>query len=149
MKSRLPLADELALKKLEEGSKITVHYKGISMYPFLVDGDQLVVRKPAEDLLRPGTLLLFQSEGNLIVHRLCKKNGANGNKTYFTRGDACSWLDAPLRREEILGVVEARLRKGEKTNFLRPREQVKAYLSTKIFSLKIGMKKWMRRLLLK
>ena len=101
------------------------------MYPIILNGDRITVELIRPELIKVGDILLYQSEDNLIAHRVIKilkrseKNsrsapqgpqdrsaspieaGPSTSETllFILRGDARPACDAPVAAEQILGKV--------------------------------------------
>jgi len=67
----LPVKDLNPLKFLS-GPSTRVPVSGISMFPFLEEGDQVEVVSAGKGDFSPGDLVVFRRGGDLIVHRLLK-----------------------------------------------------------------------------
>lgn len=74
-----------------------------SMEPTLSTGDLVFVR--AADAVAVSDIVVFQTEGRLVVHRVVATDG----NVVVTRGDANDVDDAPITASAIKGVVVARV----------------------------------------
>lgn len=112
---------------LKENKSIQFPPEGFSMYPFLNPdkGDQVVLTPFSEREPRVGDVILYRRDGEpgtmdergyargiLVLHRVCRISG-NG---YYCVGDNQSLVEGPLRREQLLGVMTARIRGGRLTS---------------------------------
>ena len=76
-----------------------------SMEPTLQIGDLVIVREGAD--YGVGRIVVFQSEGSLVVHRVVEMDG----DTIVTRGDANNADDQPISTADVKGVMAARIPK--------------------------------------
>lgn len=91
--------DFTVLKKISETEipfELTV--AGLSMNPFLLEGDLISCKKQEE--YYPGDILVFFYNNELIVHRLLKIKG----KLLYCKGDN-SFLLEHVKAETVLGKV--------------------------------------------
>jgi signal peptidase I len=75
-----------------------------SMEPSIARGDVLLVTEPPEDLLGPGTVVVFEdpARDGLVTHRVVRVD-ENGN--YVTKGDANEGADStPVPPDQVVGV---------------------------------------------
>lgn len=70
-----------------------------SMEPALAVNDLVVVT--AADGVKPGDVVVYQSGGELIIHRVVETDG----ERLVTRGDANDTFDAPIRADQIKGTL--------------------------------------------
>jgi len=99
------------------------HYlpvSGVSMRPFLYDGDMVLV-SPYNDQLEQGDLIVYQASGLLITHRVLHiihsdKKGA----TFITKGDNSIVPDPPIKSSAIIGKVVAIRRKNHEMRLDNP-----------------------------
>jgi len=75
------------------------------MNPTLKYGDIVVVLRTSQDDYHPKDIVIYYQHEILFVHRIVKIQ----NGYCYTKGDALSYLDDPIDRNEILGkIVEIR-----------------------------------------
>lgn len=70
--------------------------KGASMYPFIKDGDYIVIKQCPISQTRNGDVLAVSrqwSENKVCVHRLVWNNNNNGQITLLLKGDNISSFD--------------------------------------------------------
>lgn len=82
---------------------------GASMLPVIQAGDVLRIRRHLPDELELGKIILYHRSGRLIAHRILRISG----EYLFTRGDSLPSLDPPVRRGEVIGLVENIFRNGQ------------------------------------
>ena len=116
---------------LEEGKTIQLAPCGYSMYPFLNPdkGDQVVIEPLGNRPLGRGDVVLYRRKGTrgmtstrgmegglLILHRIAKIDG-NG---YYMVGDNQSKIEGPIAREQLIGIMTARVRGGRRLELGSP-----------------------------
>lgn len=74
-----------------------------SMSPALETGDLIIVQE--KDYYKVGDIIVFQSESDLIVHRVIAKEGDRVR----TRGDANNASDEPIEANMVKGTVVAHI----------------------------------------
>jgi signal peptidase I len=93
--------------------RVQLEVNGFSMVPALWPGDLLTVRNCCPYELAPNSLIVFQQDQQLIVHRLIRRVGDQ----IVTRGDARRRLDKPVEAGQIVGRVESVMRNGRPVDF--------------------------------
>lgn len=85
---------------------LEVPSKGLSMYPFIKEGDCCLFKDIDPSLIKRGDVVLFQSrEGNLTGHRFIKSHKSITKQWFIFKGDTNLYPDAPVRETEIIGVL--------------------------------------------
>lgn len=100
---------------------IFIEAKGFSMWPFLREGERLVIKKAAIEDLRIGDIILYRKDEQLVCHRLVKKE-KNGYLLY-ARGDNSSSAPELVTQEMFQGKVAGVLRKNGRTIDICGRQQ--------------------------
>ena len=91
--------------------------KGISMHPFLMDDDLVVVKKVSPGCLKKGNILVFRDKtGNYIIHRGI---GKPRNGHIYARGDGYNLPAELVQETAILGKAIGMIRDGKLTYFNR------------------------------
>jgi hypothetical protein len=85
---------------------------GSSMVPSLFPGDTLIVRRETPEGACNGDVVLFAREGRFYAHRLVNKADRGGTVHLTARGDSLCTSDPPFAGHEMLGRVEAVIRRG-------------------------------------
>lgn len=112
---------------LQEAGHLWLRVQGASMLPFLRAGDRLELRPLDARPPRPGDLLVFIQDGQLVVHRLLRREGDR----CLTAGDALDQPDPWLSSADILGrAVALACDWGRADLDRRPWPQVQALLAT-------------------
>jgi len=88
---------------LSEGKTVQVPVHGMSMFPVLLPGDKVQVHRIPFEKLKPGQVLVFESNNQWVAHRLISKD--NHNRELITKGDGLNWLDNNVPAEKAKGVV--------------------------------------------
>jgi hypothetical protein len=96
---------------LGKGVPFTFRAKGLSMSPFIRDGDVVTVSPLQDAMPRLGDVLAFVGPGGerLVIHRVV----GGGCDSYLVRGDATSEVDGLVREGDILGRVTGVERDGQ------------------------------------
>ena len=95
---------------LQEGGTVAVTVSGYSMYPMLKNRRDCVVCEKYRGDGRKYDVLLYKTDGKLVLHRVIKKHKKDGN--FIIRGDNC------LRKEyvpekNVIGILTEFTRKGK------------------------------------
>ncbi len=112
--SKIRLADfyPLIRENLDSGGTFTLTITGTSMYPFILGGRDQVTLSPITGELKKNDLPLYRrDDGAFVLHRIVKveKDG-----TYTCCGDHQTQLEKGLRREQMIGIATAYVRKGKR-----------------------------------
>lgn len=92
---------------LESGNSVELPASGYSMFPGLRPGD-IVTVKPLypEQILSPGSIIVYKTTGGFVMHRLIKiVTAPEGEIRFVTRGDSLRQADPPFGREQITGIA--------------------------------------------
>lgn len=122
--ARVPgLQRDLTLEALKRGCTTTLAFDGESMAPLLAPGDRIAVC-PLRPGFRAGDVVVFQSAGRFVAHRVIARFRRRGVAFVATRGDAVSDRPPEIFPETaLLGLVAARVRMGRRhsleSGFLR------------------------------
>ena len=104
---------------LRSGQSVQITPRGNSMFPLFSEGrGDAAVIKPIEDQdIRVGAVVLYRrDQGILVIHRVCKRDR---DGVYFV-GDNQTWIEGPLRREQLLGVMTEFIRWGKRISVKNP-----------------------------
>ncbi|UCF80065.1 MAG: S24/S26 family peptidase [Acidobacteriota bacterium] len=95
-------------------SECMLTVEGRSMAPALLPGDEILVRRVAEETLRLGDVVVFYLDGWKLpcTHRLIWKRSRGGKTRYYTKGDALPHAEC-FEADAFVGRVERALRGGE------------------------------------
>ena len=120
--------DALAQAILDEGLTLRFRAKGVSMHPFVRNGDILHVRAVAPERVHIGDLVLFRGAGSkLAVHRVLRRTKLEEKTSFIIKGDRTERPDGIVPAENVLGQVIARERDRVQIDLTTPiRRLVKA-----------------------
>ncbi len=99
---------------------------GNSMYPLLLDGDVLYLKKIKFSKIRVNDLITVRNKNNYFTHRVIYK----GKNYLITRGDNNPLIDGMIYAKNIVGIVEKVKRQG---NIFNP-EQIYLLQSSLYFA---------------
>jgi signal peptidase I len=106
-------AQSLSTDTASDGSLIAVSVTGMSMFPVLLSGDRVLVKRSSIGELRVGDVIAWTDQsGHLIVHRIHLLETAVTRPSIITKGDFCPEADSPVQIDQVLGKVVAALREG-------------------------------------
>ncbi len=103
---------DLTQAALAKGAQFRFCAKGLSMYPFIKDGDLITISPLSDAPLRPGDIVAFVRlrTGKLVVHRVIRRMG----DFFFIKGDNNTPGDGEIvPRAKILGCVTKVERNGK------------------------------------
>ncbi len=90
---------------LADGYELKFTVTGDSMYPFLRHGiDSVVLRHVGTKIIKKGDIVLFKraDNGQYVLHRVVRI--AKEHALYLA-GDAQNWVEGPIRRQQVIGIV--------------------------------------------
>jgi signal peptidase I len=101
--------------------------KGSSMYPFIRDGDVVLVSPPRRSIAFGAPVALANPRtGQFVIHRVVGRR----KDRYLIKGDNIPHPDGWMAREDILGIVSDIERSGRRATFgLGPERALIAILS--------------------
>lgn len=90
---------------LEKKKLFLIKTSGTSMYPFIEDGDILLIKKILYTDLRVGNIILYEDDESRekVAHRIIKK--IKHMDSVYTGGDASYKIQGPILSNKIIGVV--------------------------------------------
>jgi signal peptidase I len=98
---------ELSQEILERGSLLRFRAHGRSMYPFINNGNIIIVEPLNGHSVNIGDIVFYRRSGNsLTAHRLIRINGRRGDNTVLlTKGDSLGYTDPLIPPEQVMGRV--------------------------------------------
>lgn len=120
--------NKISKKLLDEGYSVKLTVGGISMFPYLLNQEQVNVEPVWDKSIQIGDILVFQFDDKWVAHRLIKIKGSR----YITKGDFCIKKDAPLLRDEFIGRVIAVYRKNKVISLNSSKRKRLNYILAKI-----------------
>ena len=96
---------------LAAGHTLKLPFAGLSMYPLLAGGrDEVIIAAASGRHLKRGDIVLYKrKDGTHVLHRIHHVK----NSMYYMLGDAQTWIEGPVREEDVLAVVTELIRKGK------------------------------------
>ncbi|MGH9868237.1 MAG: S26 family signal peptidase [Candidatus Polarisedimenticolia bacterium] len=115
-----------------------------SMSPRLAVGDRIEVKAVAPRSLRPGDVVVFESEAaGLVVHRLIWRDRPLGRPTrIYTRGDALDRMDRPVLVDRVVGRVVSVTREESRFSPTTLRDRLRCWM----MAAGLGLRRWSRML---
>lgn len=105
----------LSAEVLKSGNRLRFRAKGGSMYPFVRDGDVLLVEPCSSEDIRIGQVIYYRARwGGMVAHRVTGQERRNGAALLITKGDSCPGADRPIVPGQVLGRVTALERDGKR-----------------------------------
>lgn len=100
---------------LERGKKVKLPVKGNSMYPFLKEGD-MVLLQSFRGVPRTGKIVLARYKNAFVLHRIVD----GGGKSVFLAGDNNLVLQEQVRHEDLIAEVEEAYRDERSLDICSP-----------------------------
>lgn len=96
---------------LDKGMPFRFQAKGISMTPFIKDGDVITVSPLSDTLPRRGDVVAFThpDTGRLVIHRVVGKKA----RQFLLKGDNVSRAENKVLQKKLLGLVTIVERNGK------------------------------------
>ena len=95
-------------KELDINPSIRLKAMGNSMWPFIKNGDRVIIERSGFNLVHPGDVVLVDVKGNILCHRIFSKT----DDWITTKADALVYLDPPTGKQDLIGRTVAIERKG-------------------------------------
>ncbi|MCX7957433.1 MAG: signal peptidase I [Deltaproteobacteria bacterium] len=110
--------EEITIKTIrdaiERHGRFRFNVKGTSMFPFLIDGDQVIIEKVLPEDLSAGDIVMYVRNNLMVVHRIIRiYTTSKGRRLFILRGDNLSYEDPPVWEEDIGGKA-AKVIRGDK-----------------------------------
>jgi len=95
---------ELSAAILGCGKSLRFKAQGVSMQPLVRDGDVLLIKPVNPATIRPGEIVLFQSQRErVIVHRVLRKRVNHTGVAFLVQGDQAAQPDGWISQDHIFG----------------------------------------------
>jgi len=107
IETQLKIDIGLIKEVLKTGHSVELPATGYSMFPTLRPGDRVFV-KPIDkgEYPKPGSVVVYDNNGALVMHRLIKIIAGNdGEPIFITRGDSVIEKDKPWPVQKLAGKV--------------------------------------------
>ncbi len=92
-------------EKINHGEIVTLEITTDSMMPLIRPMDKVTVKGCSARDVRPGDIILFNTDSQLYIHRLLMKKQKDDEMLLITKGDKAFTLDQPITSGEFLGKV--------------------------------------------
>jgi signal peptidase I len=89
----------------DSGATFRVEVRGLSMYPFLKDGDVVEVAPVQIGEVELGDVVFFRSGDRLLTHRVVEIVVDDRGTHLRTRGDSFRQEDPPISEADLVGLV--------------------------------------------
>jgi signal peptidase I len=99
----------------EIGKDTELKLSGMSMLPFIKNGDSVVVHHTREGI-GVGSIVAFRKEREIIIHRVIKMEEVNGKTTLLTKGDFNIKPDNAFEEDYLVGKVIGINSRGRQIN---------------------------------
>ena len=97
---------ETVLDTLARGESVLLRVQGVSMLPWLREGDKVRILPAAGRFLRRGDIALYlRAPGRPILHRVVRVGCENGAVFYECRGDSEHGIPERLPASAVMGAV--------------------------------------------
>ena len=104
---------QVCIDLLRSGKRVRFRAPGYSMYPTILNGDEITVEPVKPDAIRVGDIILYKDKENLIAHRVVRIENEGDTQSsvlspqscFIPRGDARPVCDDPVAADHILGKV--------------------------------------------
>lgn len=90
---------------MEQQNFDLIEVKGFCMWPFLRDGQKILVKKVAQKDFHNGDLILYRTDAGLHCHRLLRKEKKDNGWVFYCRPDAALSNGEPVKEMMIEGKV--------------------------------------------
>ena len=98
---------------LSKGDTLRFRARGVSMQPFIRDGDILEIQPNGGELFRTTDIVLCKSpKGKLVAHRIVGIKPGEGHDKLIIQGDALGQPDGNIDPGDVLGKVVAVIHDG-------------------------------------
>ena len=100
--------ESLSSQILGSGRRLRFQARGSSMYPFVKDGDVLLIEPVDPSQTQIGDAAFYRDEqGRIVVHRVVGTREKDGERTLTIRGDAVRGGASQVLASQVLGRVIA------------------------------------------
>jgi signal peptidase I len=109
-----PQLQQVAADSSTEGQLLAVSVTGTSMFPVLLSGDKVLVKKSAIEELADGDIVVWSNDSlQRIAHRALSIEASATPPLITTKGDLCLDPDPPVEFDRVLGKIVAVVREGK------------------------------------
>lgn len=142
---RAVLSISLVADILEKGIEMPLFPLGMSMMPFILDGEKVIVRRTEPEKIRVGSIIAFrdQTKSWIILHRVIEVSQTT--KQVLTMGD-CQLYPEAVEATDVLGEVIRVEKDGLILNMENLRARICNYLIAKNSLLFYVLHFWSQKL---
>ena len=128
---------EITKEILSRGHNLRFRALGVSMRPFIKNGEIIIVQPLPASKLRVGDIVFFKTDDRgLVAHRLIS---VKADGLLVTKGDATYGFDREIKADKVLGKVIAVEKKSGRTVLLnRWHNQVIGWLISKLLAVNLS-----------
>lgn len=117
---------KLLLKNIK---KVETIAHGNSMYPYLKNGTKIILN-PIFGNLKLGDVIVFEINNRVLMHRIVKLEA----ESIFTKGDFNFRPDASIKKEQVLGKLEAIYVDSKWVDFYNYKKPLKFWLYFNLYA---------------
>jgi signal peptidase len=110
------LSHTLRKEIIAQGRSVQIIASGYSMFPFLRKGDLLTVEPVSMDKIKPGDVVVFESEEKWIAHRVIRILNHKNEIQFLLRGDTNFQFDEEINQKNYIGQIKYFRRKNKSKN---------------------------------
>lgn len=118
------LSYELRKEAIKNGHSVQTIASGTSMFPFLRKGDILTIEPAPIETIKRADIVVFESEGSWIAHRVFRIHSTDGAIQIRTRGDARISSDPAINKANYVGLVSSIERDSKKISLRSFRKKI-------------------------
>ncbi len=102
--------DEISIKTirdaLERYKRFRFNVRGTSMFPFLIEGDEVIIERILPEDINIGDIVMYFKNNVMVVHRVVRSYSTiKGRRLFICQGDNLDYEDSPVWQEDIGGKV--------------------------------------------
>jgi signal peptidase I len=113
---------EQARQLLSRSLPVELRMSGSSMSSAIEDGDIITIEPIADEPVRQGDIILYQSRfDTAVIHRVVRIERTQTERSVVTRADGASQNDIPVPLHRVIGRVKLVERAGERIKMISPR----------------------------
>ena len=95
---------EISKTLLLAGKSVRFNAAGDSMFPFIHNGDLVIIEPAIPERLTTGDVVFYEdANGNLLLHRIIRKHNLDGNSEYQIQADNILKPGGWVSSEQVLG----------------------------------------------
>ena len=129
---------DLSVNILGQGGSLQFKAHGYSMYPFIRNGDAVIVHPVDADALSVGDIVFYRNSLNrLVAHRIIGKSIFKNQIILRTRGDAATKSDGWINTDQVLGRIVSVNRKDKVIDLNSPFQRFITILWIKLFPVSL------------